>query len=357
MVYIMNRLDKRLQFSSTTTQALYKLLAEIDTVKGQWKLSNTLSPQMITRLQVSALITSAGASTRIEGSKLTDVEVEKLLRGLNIKKFKTRDEQEVAGYLELLKNVFASWTKIKLSENTILHFHKELLKYSAKDARQRGAYKFGPNRVEAKNQKGEVVGIVFDPTPPHLVKKEMDELLMWTGMATKNSDIHPLLVIGNFIFEFLAIHPFQDGNGRLSRILTNFLLLKSGYEYVPFVSHEQLIETKKIEYYLALNKTQRTWKTKIEDVTPWLTYFLQIMKQHSQKALALLSQEAVEEFLSEKQTIIWRFALTQDTFSRSDVIAATHLNARTVEHTIKKLVAMNTLERMGEGRATRYKVK
>ncbi len=354
---IIKRLDKRLQFSPKTSQELYKRIAEIDTVKGQWKLSNRLSPQRITRLQSSVLVTSAGASTRIEGSKLTDAQVEKLLRGFNIKKFKTRDEQEVAGYLELLQNVFDSWKTIPFSESTILSFHKELLKYSEKDARQRGQYKFGPNRVEAKDRNGKVVGIVFDPTPPHLVKKEMEGLLAWRAQAIKDGDIHPLLIIANFIFEFLAIHPFQDGNGRLSRVLMNFLLLKAGYEYIPYVSHEQLIEAKKVEYYLALNKTQQTWKSKEEDISPWMLYVTQILQQQSQKALKLLTQETVEEFLSEKQNIIWQFAQTQDSFSRSDVARATKLNVRTIEHTIKKLVEMNKLERMGEGRATRYRVK
>lgn len=354
---IIKRLDQRLQFIPKVAQDLYKRIAEIDTVKGQWKLSNTLSPQMITRLQSSVLVTSAGASTRIEGSKLTDKEVEKLLRGFNIKKFKTRDEQEVAGYLELLRNVFDSWETIAFSESTILHFHKELLQYSEKDARQRGAYKFGPNRVEARDRQGKIVGIVFDPTPPHLVKKEMEGLLTWARKVVKEAEIHPLFIIANFVFEFLAIHPFQDGNGRLSRILTNFLLLKTGYEYALYVSHEQLIEIQKIEYYLALNKTQQTWKSRQEDLTPWIMYFLQIMQQQSQKALALLTQETVEEFLSEKQNIIWQFAQTQAVFSRGDVVHATKLNVRTIEHTIKKLVDMNKLERMGEGRGTRYRLK
>lgn len=351
------RLQVRLEFSAQISQDVFQRIAKIDTVKGQWKLSNNLSPQMITRLQSSALVTSAGASTRIEGSMLTDGEVEKLLRGFTVKKFKTRDEQEVAGYLELLRNMFDSWQNIELSESTILHFHKELLKYSEKDARQRGEYKFGPNRVEAKNQEGEVVGVVFDPTPPHLVKKEMEGLLAWTVAAMKDEEIHPLLIIGNFLFEFLAIHPFQDGNGRLSRVLTNFLLLKTGYDFTPFVSHEQLIEAKKAEYYIALNKTQQTWKTKQENITPWMLYFLGIMQQQSDKALALLTQESVEEFLSVKQLQVWEFVLSQKTFSRSDAIKATKLHARTVEYAIKKLVNMKKLERIGEGRTTRYTIK
>jgi Fic family protein len=346
-----------LAFSPEISQEVYRLIAEIDTVKGQWQLSNTLSPQMITRLQSSVLVTSAGASTRIEGSQLTDSQVEKLLRGFNIKKFNTRDEQEVAGYLELLQNIFDSWEKTKLSQSTILHFHKELLKYSEKDTRQRGEYKFGPNRVEAKDKEGNVVGVVFDPTPPHLVKKEMEELLSWASDALQPGETHPLIAIANFLFEFLAIHPFQDGNGRLSRLLTNFLLLKTGYEFTPYVSHEQLVEAQKVEYYIALNKTQQTWKSKQEDITPWLLFFLGIMREQSGKALNLLSQESVEQFLSVKQLEVWNFALSQKEFSRGDVIAATELNARTIEHTIKKLVEMKKLDRIGEGRATRYRVK
>lgn len=352
---MVSRLQSRLEFSAKDTQKIYQLITAIDTVKGQWKLNNTLSPQIATRLQASVLVTSAGASTRIEGSKLTDIQVEKLLRGFNIKKLKTRDEKEVAGCLELLQNVFNAWKQTAFSENTILYFHKELLKYSEKDARQRGLYKFGPNRVEAKNQDGEVVGIVFNPTPPHLVKKEMHELINWTNQAIKSREVHPLIVIANFLFEFLAIHPFQDGNGRLSRILTNFLLLKEGYEFTPYVSHEQLIEIQKVEYYIALNKTQQTWRSTQENITPWVFYFLNIIFQQSQKALALLTKESVEEFLSEKQQQVWEFALSQKEFSRSDVIAATKLNARTIEYAIKKLVDMKKLQRIGEGRGTRYR--
>ena len=353
----MTRLSKRLLFDKETSADIYKLIAEIDAIKGQWKMSENLSPQMISRLKTSVLITSTGASTRIEGSKLSDEQVENLYRNLRIKKFKTRDEQEVAGYLELLKKVFDSWQRLKFSENLIKGFHKEIMKYFEKDKRHKGNYKFGSNRVEAVDNQGKVVGIIFDPTPPHLVAKEMSELIDWTEKMLTKNDEHSLLIIANFLFEFLSIHPFQDGNGRTSRILTNLLLLKAGYNFIPYVSHEKLVEENKVDYYLALNKTQKTWKTKNEDVSLWIKFFLQIILKQAKVALGLLKKETVEDFLSEKQLQVWKFALSQNVFQRADVIKATKLNHRTVEEAIKKLVKMKKLKKQGEGKATRYSVR
>ncbi|KKR21242.1 MAG: Fic family protein [Candidatus Moranbacteria bacterium GW2011_GWA2_39_41] len=352
----MSRLAKRLLFDQKQSAEIYNLIAKIDIVKGQWKLSEKLSPQMIARLKTSVLITSSGASTRIEGAKLSDAQVKKLYENMHIQKFKNRDEQEVAGYLELLKKVFDSWRKLSFSENLIKNFHQEIMKYSEKDTRHRGQYKFGSNRVEAIDRAGKVVGVIFDPTPPHLVSKEMLELTDWTKKELASTNALPLLLIANFIFEFLAIHPFQDGNGRTSRVLTNFLLLKAGYEFVPYISHESLVENNKADYYLALNKTQKTWKKKTENITPWIIFFLKTVLKQAELSLKLLTEEQVEDFLSEKQLQIWQFALSQKTFARADAIKGTKLNTRTIEESIKKLLRMNKLKKIGEGKATRYEV-
>ncbi len=352
----MHRLSKRMFFDQAQSAEIYGLVAKIDTIKGQWKLSEKLSPQMISRLKMSVLINSSGASTRIEGAKLSDEQVKKLYEKMRIQKFKTRDEQEVAGYLELLKKVFDSWRSLNFSESLIKNFHQEIMKYSEKDARHRGQYKFGPNRVEAVDRAGKAVGVIFDPTPPHLVSKEMLELTEWTKKELIDKNTFPLLVIANFIFEFLAIHPFQDGNGRTSRVLTNFLLLKSGYEFVPYISHESLIENSKAEYYLALNKTQKTWKKKIENITPWVIFFLKTVLKQAELSLNLLTKEIVEDFLSEKQLQVWQFALSQKAFARADAIRGTKINTRTIEESIKKLLRMNKLKKIGEGKATRYEV-
>lgn len=352
----MQRFEKRLQFPPRLATKIYSQIASIDAVKGQWRLANTLSPQMIERLQTSVLVTSTGASTRIEGSRLSDQDVQALFNKHRITKFKTRDEQEVGGYLEVLQIVFEQWQDIRLSESTILSLHQQMLRHSEKDQRQRGAYKFGSNRVEARDQSGKLVGVVFDPTPPHLVPKEMQELVEWTDAAIKGDEFPKLLIIANFVFEFLAIHPFQDGNGRLSRVLTNLMLLQEGYAFTPFVSHEKIIEDNKADYYLALNQAQQSWKTDAEDIAPWLQFFLNVLDTHSQQALKLMTDEPVELFLSDMQRAVWEFANTVETFSRGEAIKATGLNPRTVDHTLKKLMEMHKLERRGQARATRYRV-
>lgn len=352
----MKRFNKRLAFRQDITHKIYGLIIQIEELKGQWKAGVNLSPQILSNLKKSVIVTSAGASTRIEGAKLSDEEVEKLLKGLKIQKLKTRDEQEVAGYAELLTNVFDSHGNIKLNEGTIKHFHNELLKYSEKDQRHRGNYKFGSNRVEAKDADGNIVGILFNPTPPHLVAKEMNELVQWTILELGKKEIHPLIIIGNFIFEFLSIHPFQDGNGRASRILTNLLLLKNGYEYMPYISHEKLVEDNKNNYYLSLNKSQKSWKTNHEDINQWLIFFLTILLEQTKRAINLLSSKSIEHLLSEKQLDVWNYIQEHKTVTPRELREQLKMPAPTVLQVLNKLLSMKKIERMGEGRGVRYKL-
>ena len=354
-----HRLSRRLSFNSERTETLYRLLSDIDAVKRAFQLTQTLLPQTLNRLTQSVIVTSTGASNRIEGNRLSDDEVEALYRNLRARKFRTRDEQEVAGYLETLERIVESYADMPLSESLILQLHRDTLKYSDKDERQRGSYKFGPNRVEAKDQSGEVVGVLFDPTPPHLTPKEMGELGGWHDWAESEDFKHPLLRIGNLVFEYLAIHPFQDGNGRTSRLITNLLLLRNGYDFAALASHEKAIEARQADYYLALNKAQSTWKTKTEDLTPWLVYFLEIVKAQANEAMMLIQGDRIESLLSTKQLALWEWARArnQQEFSRKDAIEALGFAPRTVEAAIKKLVTLKKLARIGQGRATRYRVK
>jgi len=353
-----DRLSKRLTFSPERTEAFFAVISEIDAIKNTIRLTDKLLPQTINRLTQTVIVTSAGASNRIEGNRLSDDEVEALYRNLRTKKFKTRDEQEVAGYLEMLELILESHADMPLSEALILQLHRDMLKYSDKDQHQRGAYKFGPNRVEAKDQSGNVVGVVFDPTPPHLTPKEMQELVAWQRWTDEEDFKHPLIRIGSFIFEYLAIHPFQDGNGRTSRLLTNLLLLQNGYNFTRLVSHEKLIEGRKTGYYLALNKAQSSWKSDDEDIAPWLSYFLEIVRGQATSALALIEGDQIEHLLSEKQLALWQWAQsrTDPEFARKDAVEALEFPARTVEAIIKRLVELKRVERIGAGRSTRYRV-
>lgn len=354
-----HRLTRRLSLESEQTERLFSLLAKIDATKTVFSVTDKLAPQTIERLTQSVIITSTGASNRIEGNQLTDAEVEKLYQSLRIKKFKTRDEQEVAGYIEMLSLIFESYEAMPLSESLILQLHRDMLAHSNKDERQRGAYKFGSNRVEALDQSGRVVGVVFDPTPPHLTPIEMRDLLNWYSAAREAKTKHPLLLLANFIFEFLAIHPFQDGNGRSSRLLTNLLLLQEGFSFASIVSHEQMIEARKADYYRALNKSQKSWKTSEEDVYPWLEYFVNIVDQQATAAMALLEQDHTETLLSDNQQLVWQWfkASPGEGKSRKDIIEHTGYPTRTVEYIVKKLLDHGLIERIGLGRGTRYRVK
>lgn len=331
------------------------LVAGIDELKGRWIGGLQLNPQALGRLKRSVLVTSTGSSTRIEGARLTDEEVEKVMQGVQTRKLSDRDSQEVKGYYELLHNVFDSWTTIRLSESTIKHFHNQLLKYVEKDQRHRGDYKKIENLVEMFDEKGKSMGIIFAPTKAYLTPKEMQELVDWTKNALEKQTYHPLLIIGNFLVEFLKIHPFQDGNGRLSRILTNLLLLKAGYRYMPYVSHEKLIEDNKTNYYLALRKSQNSFGGKKEDIFPWLHYFLDILLKQSEIATKLIQSEEVEKLLSPKQLQIWNYLQDVAEAPPGAICDKTRITKPTVIQALNRLIKLKKVERIGMGRATRYR--
>lgn len=238
------------------TPELLCLIAEIDEFKGAWRALGTLAPERLKALRRVATIESIGSSTRIEGSKLTDREVERLLANLEIKKFDTRDEQEVAGYAEATETIFHAWRDIPITENHIKQLHRDLLRYSEKDERHRGEYKTLSNSVAAFDENGKQIGIVFETAAPFDTPRLMTELVAWLDEVRELKRTHPLLVVAVFIVVFLEIHPFQDGNGRLSRVLTTLLLLQAGYAYVPYSSLESVIENSKEGYYLGLRQTQ-----------------------------------------------------------------------------------------------------
>ena len=347
-----NRLTKRIE---NIPSEIWLKINQIESLNGQWISGAKLDPQVLGRLKRSVLITSTGASTRIEGAKLSDEDIEKMMRGLSVQKFADRDVQEVKGYYELLNNVFDSWKYIKFNESTVKHFHQELLKYVEKDQEHRGEYKKQENKVHMINEAGESVGVLFDTTPAYLTPKEMQELTERTISALENKTYHPLLTIGNFLVEFLNIHPFIDGNGRISRVLTNLLLLKNGYEYMPYVSHEKLVEDNKPEYYIALRRSQKTIKKEKEDITPWLNFFLDILLEQSKRAVELLSKENIEKLLSPKQLAVWKYLITVPEATPAEISEHTKIARPTINQALNKLLRLKKIERIGSGRTTRYK--
>lgn len=329
-------------------------LGQIDDLKGQWRGGIAINPQILGKLKKSVIITSTGASTRIEGAQMTDIEIERFLNALKSNLPENRDEEEVAGYANLLGRIFDNWKTLKLSESFILQFHEILLHYSKKDELHKGKYKSKENLVVARNKEGVQVTI-FEPTEPWLVKKEMDDVLYWVNETLEQKTLHPLLVIANFIFEFLAIHPFEDGNGRLSRALTNLLLLKTGYEYIPYISLEEIIEDKKDAYYASLRQSQKNHKTEKENIAPWLTFFLDVLFKQAKNAQELMENDDPTKLLSERQQQV--FSL----FNSADSLAVIEIKKKllevpeaTIKQALARLVSLKLIERIGLGRATRY---
>ncbi|MFN0014698.1 MAG: Fic family protein [Saprospiraceae bacterium] len=272
---------------------MVRLVAEIDEFKGAWQALGNLAPDKLLQLRKVATIESIGSSTRIEGSKLSDKQVGQLLSGLQIQSFDTRDEQEVVGYAELMNTVFSSYGDIPLTENFIQQLHGILLKHSDKDQWHRGRYKQHPNHVVATDAQGQQIGVVFETTSPLETPARMQELVKWTQTAFAEAELHPLLIIAIFIVCFLAIHPFQDGNGRLSRALTTYLLLKSGYLFVPYSSLEAVIEQEKKGYYLSLRQTQTTLSFPQPNWEAWIVFFLKSLKRQKDNLNAKISREQI----------------------------------------------------------------
>lgn len=337
------------------TPEMLSLIAEIDEFKGAWRALGRLEPERLRRLRKVATIESVGSSTRIEGASLTDRQVEELLGRIRARSFSTRDEQEVAGYAEVMDLVFMNHASIPLTENYIKQLHAELLKFSKKDARHRGEYKKMPNHVEAFDSGGKRVGVVFETASPFDTPREMEALVRWTRESVDDARLHPLIVIGVFVVVFLAIHPFQDGNGRLSRILTTLLLLKSGYAYVPYSSLESVVEKNKESYYLALRRTQGTLKKREPDWSPWLSFFLNSIRSQKNNLEAKVQREKVMAAeLPELAITILDLAAEHGRIAVADILRLTGAPRGTIKKRLGELVERGKLQRSGRGRSTWY---
>lgn len=334
---------------------LLALISEIDEFKGAWKALGALAPERLTALRRVATIESIGSSTRIEGSKLSDADVERLLANLDIKSFASRDEQEVAGYSQVMETLFAHFDAIDLTENHIKQLHRDLLAFSDKDERHRGAYKILANHVSAFDADGRELGVIFETATPFDTPGRMTELVGWARGALVEKTLHPLLVTAIFTVVFLEIHPFQDGNGRLSRILTTLLLLRSGYAYVPYSSLESIIESNKDGYYLALRQTQRTLRTPVPDWQPWIGWFLRALREQKRRLESKIGREWIlMGTLPGLSLKILDVVIEHGRATIGEIVQLTGANRNTVKKHLASLVAANHLTRHGIGKGTWY---
>jgi len=340
------------------TPEILRLIANIDEFKGAWRTLGTLAPDRLSALRRVATIESIGSSTRIEGSKLSDREVEQLLANLEIKSFATRDEQEVAGYAELMDLVYSSWRDIPCTENHIRQLHQTLLRHSERDAWHRGRYKTNSNSVAAFDENGTQIGIVFQTASPFDTPRLMRDLAAWVNQERDAAQLHPLLIIALRVVVFLEIHPFQDGNGRLSRVLTTLLLLQAGYIYVPYSSLESVIEQNKDTYYLALVQTQGTIRTEAPNWQPWLVFFLRSLAEQVRRLEKKVEREKIVlAALPELQLEIVEFACEHGRVTIGEAIKLTSASRNTLKQHFRILVERGTLNQHGRGRGVWYDLR
>lgn len=338
------------------TKEILQLIAEIDEFKGEWKALGRLAPHRLNALKKVASIESIGSSTRIEGVKLTNREIERLLFGLDITSFRSRDEEEVAGYAEVMNIIFESFEDIRLTENYLKQLHSILLKYSSKDQRHRGEYKKLPNHVEAFDNDGKSLGIVFETATPFDTPMKMKALLQWTNQNFDAKESHPLLIMGIFIVHFLAIHPFQDGNGRLSRILTTLFLLQNDYSYVLYSSLESIVEMNKAHYYQSLRKAQDTLDSDDSGMEDWILFFLRSLKTQKDDLSKKIEREQIMLKLPPLSTQIIEIITEHGRATISDIQRITQANRNTIKVRLRELVGDGYLIKNGQGKGTWYTV-
>ena len=339
------------------TAEIVRALLEIEEFKGGWKAYGNLAPERLTELQRIATIESIASSTRIEGSRLTDAEVARIMAGLSSQSFRSRDEQEVAGYALLMNEIFDSWEEMPLTENIIKQMHSILMRVSDKDERHRGQYKTVENNVAAFDKSGQQIGIVFETASAFETPQCMEQLVDWTNLRLEEKKLPAPVIIGMFIVAFLAIHPFQDGNSRLSRALTILLLLRSGYVYVPYSSLESIIETTKQSYYIALRTTQKTLQTAEPNWNVWLIYFLQSLVKQVRHLKTKIEDEHLLKSMPEISLRIIEQIRTHGSLSITEAESLLKINKFTLRDHFKRLTAEGHLLKTGNGRATRYILK
>lgn len=335
-------------------QPLLRDIAAIDEFKGAWTALSRLPPERLQGLRRLATIASVGASTRIEGAQLSDAEVERLLAAVDDHPLVSRDEQEVAGCAAVMAMITSDHGHIELTVNHILQLHRDLLQYSDKDQRHRGAFKTQDNVIEAFDANGVSLGVVFEPVSAFETPAHMQALVDWTCTELDRAVWHPLIVVAVFVVVFLAIHPFTDGNGRLSRLLTHLLLLRAGYPHVAYASLERIIEASRDQYYLALRRTQRTLRDDQPNWQPWLSYFIGALQIQSAELAETARQE--HRLMATSALSLQLLALVDrhGRLSVAEAVRLTGANRNTVKDHLRRLVERGALQQHGAGRGSWY---
>lgn len=328
---------------------LIQAISSLDRFDASWIAIEKREGKTLKQLKSIATVRSVGASTRIEGSAMSDEEVKVLIEKLAISKLEDRDSQEVAGYFEVLDLISEVYPDMEISEGTIKNLHNLMMKYSVRDEWHKGNYKQHNNAVEATRPDGSKQ-VIFETTAPGFATEDaMRALIKWWH---SDIDTHPIVKCALFSYDFVSIHPFQDGNGRLSRLIATLLLLKNGYNWIQYVSFEHEIENRKSEYYQQLMQSQK--QRPREDVYSWVLFFLNCLNNISGQLMTKLSAQGTVASLGPKEKSIYLFIENHPGSQSGNIAEKLNIGLPTVKKILTALVQQKLIVKHGAGAGTNY---
>jgi len=330
-----DRFDARLRaIPPGALHALLPRLAGIESFRGWWNGTPKPPPQVLRRIREDATAASAVASARIAGGGPAAAE---------------------AGYAEALRAVFEGHAAMAPDEGVVLALHATVFRGVATARHHAGRYKTSaaPPGIE---RRWVTEPVALRPPGPLLIPAQMQALTAWLASRIGGPEFHPLLVAAAYLLEFLAIRPFAAGNGRMSRLLTNLLLLRCGHGYIPYGSLEGAIAARWEEYYLALRRSQATRNLPRPDISPWLLAFLDAVAEQQREAGDALRRLPHERMLSGNQSAVLAIAAREGEVTNRRAASELSLPRETAKQTLNRLVALGALRRLGAGRATRYRL-
>ena len=331
------------------TPDIVAMLTNIHEHKGKQDLFIEAHSDVLTSLMEIAKIQSTGASNRIEGVNTTDKRLKELVHEKSAPR--NRNEQEIAGYRDVLATIHESYDYIDPRPNIVLQLHKQL--YSFSQSSIGGSYKNADNYITETDAEGNSI-IRFKPVPAYLTPDAMERLCTAFIESLEKNVYDPLLLIPMFILDFLCVHPFNDGNGRVSRLLTLLLFYRAGYIVGKYISLEKLIENSKDTYYEVLQDSSIGWHDNESDYAPFIRYYLGVLQKaynEFEERVEYLSQKSLSKPDRIKAVIDRRIGK----ISKSEILeTCPDISKVTVERTLTALVKDGYIAKIGAGRSTTY---
>jgi Fic family protein len=339
-----------IDFSIPLTQEILSKISRLDHFRGEWSSGKALSQKRLDSLSEAARIQAIASSCRLTGIHVTDHDVAGIIRNNDVAQ---PEAPAVLGYSAAMDfSLPESGTLLKTTDLRRLN-GVMLGKPEEKDGSD---WRQEPLHREAFDSNGQILGWVFPTLPPHMVEEKTEDLVTWLELELLQGEHHPTLVIATFILAFLAVSPFERGNGRTARLLIGLLLRRAGYSYLPYASIESLIESRREGYLETLMASRARLWSDDADLEPWVSFFLEILDGHREGLEARLALERRSMQFSPLQREIMETVRVHGSVDAALLLEATGANRNTLKDNLRRMVDRGLLEKTGQRRGTRYRL-